>query len=77
MDWIIVYDHLESKKIDQKQENQTVEFRLFDDDDILYFTGYMTQKLFDDDPFTPLDWAMDDSGCTSMKIKENGSWETL
>ena len=37
----------------------------------------MTKKYLDDFGFGPLDWAMDDSGCTYLMYFENGGWKQL
>lgn len=57
------------------------EFRLYDDDGELYYEG-LCKDLDDqsgDDAFEPLDWAMMDSGCTTMKYRKKGetAWQTL
>ncbi len=55
-------------------------FRLYDDDDELYYEGRLVRDDEDDDDvlFAPLDWAMDDSGCTRIDyLSESGDWETL
>lgn len=60
-----------------RKEGYTLFFKLYDDDDILYYDGYMKSDI--EDEFIPLDWAMCDSGCTSMSIrnKKTGRMETL
>ena len=80
--WCITKDHLDDDeiKINEFTEDMVVKVRLYDDDDILYYSGYMTQELMDDgeNAFEPLDWGMPVSGCTSMQYKEPGKgWETL
>lgn len=55
-------------------------FRLYDDDDELYLSGLM--KLDSDvmeAEFEPLDWAMDNFGCTRIDIFNHakGIWETV
>jgi hypothetical protein len=71
-DWILTFNWLDSKDMGMVSVNLKkfpVRFQLFDDDGILYFTGYMTKKL-EDSPnvLDPLDYAMDAWGCTEMKI---------
>lgn len=82
-DWIITRDHLEGvinkKKSDfQDHEKYVIPFKLFDDDDNLYFEGWLTQELYDQGEavFAPLDdYGMPGYGCTYMKIKLPGeSW---
>jgi hypothetical protein len=50
-------------------------FRLYDDDDNLYYSGESTCSC----SFAPLDWAMWDSGCTYIKYfdKKSRRWEIL
>lgn len=53
-------------------------FRLYDDDGELHFSGrYLGSDS--EDMFAPLDWAMADSGCTSICYlnDETGNWEQL
>jgi len=57
------------------------EFRLYDDDGELYYEG-VCLNLDDQDgdsAFEPLDWAMSDVGCTTMKYRKKGAaiWQTL
>lgn len=48
-------------------------FRLYDDDDVLYYEGQA-----DDEDFGPLNWAMADVGCTRIDYRQpDGSWATL
>lgn len=54
---------------------RTINFRIYDDDDILYFEGWMHEGIEDD--FAPLNWAMADSGATRIDLQENGKWVTL
>ena len=50
-----------------------VRFKLYDDDDNLYYEGRMQQQ-----EFGPLDWATGHAGCTYMKTSFNGgSFEVL
>lgn len=95
MRWIITVDHLTPLAepmwfvranmppgfTKQMAEELPFEFQLFDDDDELYFSG----KCGDldtadcDAAFAPLDWAMDDSGCTCMKYRKQDAltWNVL
>jgi hypothetical protein len=48
-----------------------VPFRLYDDDDELYYEGEVT----DDRALEELmSWAMQDSGCTRLDVKRGGVW---
>ena len=55
----------------------THEFQLFDDDGILYYEGIcQNPETFDEDECcAPLDWAMNDAGCTTMKYRKRGDTE--
>ncbi|MDR9847060.1 hypothetical protein [Herbaspirillum huttiense] len=57
------------------------EFRLFDDDGELYYEGKCgdLDKADQERAFEPLDWAMNDSGCTRMDYRKVGEreWKTL
>ena len=52
-------------------------FKMYDDDDILYYTGQIAGDDFTG--FEPLDdFGMPNAGCTSIKYKnKTGQWETL
>ncbi|MPQ56262.1 hypothetical protein [Duganella sp. FT27W] len=65
----------------QFKANMTDEFRLYDDDNNLYYEG-LCLDLDDqdgDNAFAPLDWASDDAGCTRMDYRKKGAteWKTL
>lgn len=88
VNWVITYDHLENKEIpfpnykdeivESFNKEELIDFRLFDDDGELYFSGKMRKKYLESSyPFGPLDWAMNDSGCTYMEYLENGEWKQL
>lgn len=70
-----------AEMLDAFKAAMTDEFRLFDDDGELYYTG-LCLDLDDQDgdsAFQPLDWAMNDSGCTRMDYRKKGAteWKTL
>jgi hypothetical protein len=53
-------------------------FKLYDDDDNCYYTGYFYGDADSEDAFQPLDWATHDAGCTYIKYRQpNGKYETL
>jgi hypothetical protein len=54
-----------------KKWGKTWDFRLYDDDKILYYEG----KGYGDVEFDPLDWAMYNDGCTYMTYNEG--WRVL
>jgi|APSaa5957512576_1039674.scaffolds.fasta_scaffold00033_6 hypothetical protein len=77
--WIITESHLESLKDELGtlgpggavySEEEITEFgrkfEMYDDDDILYYTGYICGEY---DGFEPLDdFGMPNAGCTSIKL---------
>lgn len=71
-------DHL---AVRLRRDDGTHRFRLYDDGDELYYEGRIVREDEDDDEvlFAPLDWAMDDSGCTRIDYlnADTGQWETL
>lgn len=91
MDWIITVDHTDSNSvgvgsIDPNNYDKSFmknKFKLFDDDDNLYFEGIYDENSISDfnpeEEFEPLDWAMNDSGCTYMKYYnvKTKSWNIL
>lgn len=79
----ITQDHLdEIKATDEeiklaKKNGMDSYFKLYDDDDILYYSGYYNEETLDEE-MEVLDWAMNDSGCTRMDVRnEQGQMETL
>lgn len=69
-----------SKDYDSKAP--TLPFKLYDDDDNLYYEGRAVvdeDYSLDEDNFRALDWAMNDAGCTYIKYrdKKTGKWEIL
>tara|TARA_R110000803_G_scaffold10308_6_gene31713 strand:- start:6939 stop:7217 length:279 start_codon:yes stop_codon:yes gene_type:complete len=79
----ITQDHLDDLKCNddrlkklKKDEGYNVFFKLYDDDDTLYYSGYLHED--EEDEFAPLDWAMADSGCTDIKYRgKDGKFEIL
>jgi hypothetical protein len=54
------------------------QFRLYDDDDNLYYEGYYNGLEGDEEEaFEPLDWAGAYAGCTTLRYLENGEWVEL
>jgi hypothetical protein len=54
------------------------QFRLYDDDDNLYYEGYYNGLDGDEEEaFEPLDWAGAYAGCTTLKYLEKGKWVEL
>lgn len=57
------------------------EFRLYDDDGELYYEGlcHRLDHAPEGSAFEPLDWAMNEAGCTRMDYRKKGEtkWKTL
>lgn len=54
------------------------EFRLYDDDDKLYFTGRMISDGSEGQEFSPLDdFGGPGFGCTRLDVKNGNKWETV
>jgi hypothetical protein len=72
-EFVITHDHLEGKSLDDSQvlkvksEGYNIHFKLFDDDRVHYYSGYLHEVS--EDEFSPLDWAMYDSGCTIIQYR--------
>lgn len=47
-------------------------FKLYDDDDILYYEGMFWDDEWCNNQSELLNWAMSDSGCTAIKVREKG-----
>lgn len=84
MSWIITYDHIAgcSVLINKPADGRVLPkykyaFRLYDDDNNLYFSGLATSRD-DEAAFGPLDFAEGAYGCTEIQYRQdNASWETL
>lgn len=91
--WIITKDHLASELTKPRvgcgcydrailtaalMEQLPFHFRLYDDDDQLYYEG-RSNDCTSQAAFRPLDWAVADSGCTRIDYSSDGgmAWETL
>ena len=91
MKWIITEDLLEADSrvayrvgnVSGKADADLLiyEFRLSDDDGEVYYVGRCgdLDDAYEEQAFAPLDWAMADSGCTTMEYRKVGTsnWETL
>jgi len=83
--WIVLVDNTESNNEsveikscqypeELKYENLPVQFRMYDDDGNLYYSGRM--KIEDFDPLD--DYGMPNAGCTYLKYRRgNKAWEHL
>lgn len=90
MKWMITKDLIFDPKWDERtrvgfnnfngtldvEKELPVKFRLLDDDKIVYYEGQMA-KCDTEAIFAPLDWAMNDAGCTELQIFEKGSWVSV
>lgn len=78
-DYKIVGDHIDGTVIleelgyNQNAKGLIHKFKLYDDDGILYFTGYSNNSS----SFFPLDSLGAEYGCTEIRYLENGVYETL
>jgi hypothetical protein len=89
MCWKITKDHISEESPlngfspyhpGEIRKGEAVPFRLYDDDGELYFEGLIAKSWIEgpgEFAFDPLDWAMPQYGCTEMRHKKNGKWETL
>jgi hypothetical protein len=63
------------------ESKDTVDFRLLDDDKIIYAYGIMDKEYFNEgeNGFMPLDYYTNDYGCTEIQFKNSITkvWETL
>lgn len=64
-----------SIKTEELEALPNTKFRLYDDDDELYYSGWLKNDEGEllVQQFV-LGWAMADSGCTYIKIEHNGEW---
>lgn len=85
--WIILKDRLDNRDIIIKSEDFPahyklsiseiqyicpIKFILLDDDDVIYFEGYMSDYTFE-----PLDELGEAYGCTELRYFENDRWIIL
>ncbi len=84
INWIITKDHISDNHDDVGVGNKDVlanpnkqAFRMYDDDNELYYEGFLVSGG-GEDLFNPLDdFGMPNAGCTRIDILENGRWETV
>jgi len=79
---VITTDHLDGEykdKVIKLPENENLtrkRFKLYDDDNELYYSGYFYDDESCDNQDELLSWAMNDSGCTLIKVAVgNGAFE--
>lgn len=58
------------------EELPKTSFRLYDDDNELYYSGWLKDDHEALVQQFVLSWAMADSGCTRIDVKKNGEWVT-
>ena len=91
MRWIITVDHIgtNSHGVGDDENGKRMQtfvtagdglsydFKLYDDDGKLYYEG-RTADINEDEEraFAPLDWAMRYAGCTTMKYRVHGLYNT-
>ncbi len=81
--FVITQNNLDELKADEKSVKKAKSrgynlfFKLYDDDDILYYSGYLHED--EEDEFAPLDWAMNEAGCTRIDVRNptTGRMETV
>lgn len=76
--WFVTRNFLDYKNHNQSRitdevKDQWHKFRLYDDDGELYFEGWSNN----DSSFAPLNWALNNYGCTEIKYLNKGRWSTL
>ncbi|NBP01342.1 MAG: hypothetical protein EBU90_14600 [Proteobacteria bacterium] len=64
---------------EEEIKNNGIKFELYDDDDVLYYSGYVLVDPENQETITsPLeDYGMPGAGAVYMKIFENGSWKIV
>lgn len=91
--WLVTHDHLEECDVNimgpfnadvdyiaaQTKAGKTVPFRMYDDDDVLYHSGGMTEECFLNRPEAPLeDFGTPDSGAVRLDVRtDTKGWERL
>lgn len=80
INWVYTYNHLDGKPMpkglalvrSKVLPGLNIPFRVYDDDDVLYFTGFMTMAIYnggEDEAFEPLDYGMAGWGTTRMDVR--------
>ena len=85
MGWIIDEDHISEGARNGcgdkfKEDQPFTKFRLYDDDNELYYSGRINDDWLNGDEehaFAPLDFGMADAGCSYMTYFEDGEWKHL
>lgn len=86
MKWVITHEYIgEPQEVGVSSasgapDGPSVAFKMFDDDDTLYYRGQADAKRWtSEEGFEPLDFGMMNAGCTSIQYlnPETKKWETL
>lgn len=78
--YTVIYNHLDNRPVFTPPSEHSVQFRLYDDDDALYFSGCMSPRLYDSkEIFMPLDDTRNKWGCTRLDClnPRNQKWEQI
>ena len=84
--FVITEDHLdgveeysEGLATPETVKSKGQQFRLLDDDGILYYSGVCLHGGSEDAVFAPLDWGMANAGCTEIQYLSlsGNKWETF
>jgi hypothetical protein len=59
---------------DERDKDNALAFRLYDDDGELYYEGLVTDDEFCEGQLACRDWGMYDAGCTRIEVKREGRW---
>ena len=80
-DFLEGYKKTEAEEKKRKENDLKEYFQLFDDDGILYYSGYLNSEVLEEfgtDEFEVLGWGEYFAGCTEMKLRnKDGKMETL
>lgn len=74
--WTITKNIIDNVPALTAPEDQTLKFRLRDDDGNIYFIGMMVED-FSEAIFDPLDGFGAGYGCTDIQIVEKGRWVSV
>ena len=82
-DWVIDADHLDTHqtgRVRGERAQCVVPFRIYDDDDKLYYEGRMNEHSLDDCEkiaFDVLNYVTAWAGATRLDYMKNGGWQTF
>ncbi len=78
--YTLTYNHLDNVPMKIAPADHPVEFRLYDDDDVLYFSGRMSLELYGSHNILhPLDDSEASWGCTRLECRNarTREWEDI